>query len=100
MPRVAVENVARFPMQIPPPSKARLLRAAALENTSLKDFMLSNALLAADAVIEKAEVVRLNEAQSRFMLDLLDNPPEPNERFKRAAQALMGAESDGKEERE
>ncbi|MBF0336171.1 MAG: DUF1778 domain-containing protein, partial [Alphaproteobacteria bacterium] len=86
MPRVAAENTNRFPMQIPPAEKARLMRAAALERTSLKDFVLRNALLAAEAVIEKAERVSLDEEQTRFILDLLDNPPKPNAKLLAAAQ--------------
>jgi uncharacterized protein (DUF1778 family) len=88
MPRPAAENTNRFPMQIPPAEKARLMRAAALERTSLKDFVLRNALLAAEAVIEKAERVSLDEEQTRFILDLLDNPPKPNAKLQAAARAL------------
>ena len=88
MPRAAAENTSRFPMQIPPAEKARLMRAAALERTSLRDFVLRNALLAAEAVIEKAERISLDEDQTRFMLDLLDNPPKPNARLLAAARSL------------
>jgi uncharacterized protein (DUF1778 family) len=88
MPRAAAENTNRFPMQIPPAEKARLMRAAALERTSLKDFVLRNALLAAEAVIEKAERISLDEEQTRFMLDLLDNPPAPNAKLLAAARSL------------
>ncbi|MGC4251644.1 MAG: DUF1778 domain-containing protein [Sphingobium sp.] len=90
MPRVAAENTSRFPMQIPPAEKARLMRAAALERTSLKDFVLRNALLAAEAVIEKAERLHLDEEQTRFILDLLDSPPKPNAKLRKAAKALAG----------
>ncbi|MBK8183159.1 MAG: DUF1778 domain-containing protein [Candidatus Competibacteraceae bacterium] len=88
MPRVAIESTNRFPMQIPPAEKARLMRAAALEQTSLKDFVLQNALRAADAVIQKAERLRLDEAQTRFLLDLLDHPPAPNDKLLAAARSL------------
>lgn len=88
MPRPAAENTNRFPMQIPPSEKARLMRAAALERTSLKDFMLRNALIAAEAVIERSERLTLDEEQTRFMMDLLDNPPEPNARLLAAARAV------------
>ncbi|NGM47764.1 DUF1778 domain-containing protein [Rhodobacter sp. SGA-6-6] len=88
MPRAATENTSRFPMQIPPAEKARLMRAAALERTSLKDFVLRNALIAAEAVIEKSERLTLDEEQTRFMMDLLDNPPSPNARLVAAARAL------------
>jgi uncharacterized protein (DUF1778 family) len=88
MPRVAIENSSRFPMQIPAAEKARLMRAAALERTSLKDFVLRNALQAAEAVIEKAERLSLDEEQTRFVLDLLDNPPKPNAKLLTAARSL------------
>lgn len=88
MPRAAAENTSRFPMQIPPADKARLMRAAALERTSLKDFVLRNALQAAETVIERAERVTLDEEQTRFMLNLLDNPPAPNAKLRKAARSL------------
>lgn len=88
MPRVATENSSRFPMQIPPAEKARLMRAAAIELTSLKDFVLRNALIAAEAVIEKAERISMDDEQTRFILNLLDNPPKPNAKLLSAAQAL------------
>ena len=88
MPRVAKEDKSRFAMRIPPAEKARLMRAASLEQTDLKDFMLRNALRAADAVIEHAEHIVLSERDTRLWLDLLDNPPEPNPRLIAAAKAL------------
>lgn len=88
MPRAAAENTSRFPMQIPPADKARLMRAAAIERTSLKDFVLRNALQAAETVIERAERVTLDEEQTRFMLDLLDNPPLPNAKLRKVAHSL------------
>jgi len=88
MPRIATETSSRFPMQIPAAEKARLMRAAALERTSLKDFVLRNALQAAEAVIEKAERLSLDEEQTRFVLDLLDNPPKPNAKLQAVARSL------------
>jgi uncharacterized protein (DUF1778 family) len=79
-------------MEIPPAEKARLIRAASLENSTLKDFMLRNALSAADTVIERAERIRLDEEQTRFLLDLLDNPPKPNSKLLAAAKLLAAQE--------
>ncbi|MCG8273908.1 DUF1778 domain-containing protein [Aquamicrobium sp. NLF2-7] len=79
-------------MQIPLSDMARLMRAATLERTSLKEFVLRNALQAADTVIEKAERISLDEEQTRFLLDLLDNPPEPNAKLRSAARALAQRE--------
>lgn len=81
MPRPSVNENPRFTMHIPSQAKARLVRAAALEHTTLKDFMLRNALNAADSVIERSERITLSERDTRKVLDLLDNPGEPSERM-------------------
>jgi uncharacterized protein (DUF1778 family) len=87
MPRAAVEN-NRYAMRIAANEKSRLMRAAALQKTDLKNFILRSALDAADEVIERAEIIRLSERDTRLLLDLLDNPPAPNPRLVSAAKAL------------
>jgi uncharacterized protein (DUF1778 family) len=81
MPRVSIEENCRFTMDIPSPEKARLIRAATLEHTTLKDFMLKNALSAANETISRSERIALSEKDTRLLLDLLDNPRDPNERM-------------------
>jgi uncharacterized protein (DUF1778 family) len=68
--------------------KATLLRAVALRHTDLTDFVLEHALLAARAVIEEAERVKLSERDSLRVLELLENPPAPNRKLLAAAKAL------------
>jgi uncharacterized protein (DUF1778 family) len=68
--------------------KALLLRAVALNHTDLTDFVLSHALLAAKAVIEKADRVQLSGRDSLRVLKLLENPPPPNTRMRAAARAM------------
>lgn len=87
MPRAAIES-NRYAMRIPAEEKARLMRAASLEQTDLKDFILRSALQAANAVIDRAELLTLSERDTRLWLDLLDNPPKPNARLLTAAKAL------------
>jgi uncharacterized protein (DUF1778 family) len=88
MPRAALEDNSRVAMRVRPDDKAKLMRAVALLQTDLTDFILRNALLAADSVIEEAERVSLSERDSLRVLELLENPPEPNARLLAAAQAL------------
>jgi len=88
MPRVSVESNPRFTMEIPPMDKTRLVRAALLEHTTLKDFMLRNALSAAEQVLERAERIALSERDTRKVLDLLDNPREPNARLVAALKTM------------
>jgi uncharacterized protein (DUF1778 family) len=88
MPRVAVEDNQRMSMRVRAEEKAMLLRAAALENTDLTDFVLQHALRSAKALIEEAEHVRLSRRDSLRVLDLLENPPKPKARLLAAARAL------------
>src|SRR5467141_2338819 len=88
MPRIAVENNSRVALRIRPEDKARIMRAVALEQTDMTDFILRNALHAADAVIEQAERVVLSERDSLRVLELLENPPAPTARLIAAAHAL------------
>ena len=68
-------------MEIPPLEKAKLIRAAALEHTTLTDFILRNSLNAATVVIENAERIMLSERDTEKVLQLLDNPREQNPRM-------------------
>lgn len=80
-------------MRVRAEEKAMLLRAAALENSDLTDFVLQHALRSAKAVIEEAEHVRLSARDSLRVLDILENPPKPNAKLRAAARALRKKKS-------
>lgn len=88
MPRVAVKDNDRMSMRVRAEEKEMLLRAAALENTDLTDFVLQHALRSAKAVIEEAQHIRLSEKDSLRVLEVLENPPRPNAKLRAAARAL------------
>ncbi len=88
MPRSVVEDNNRMSLRIPAADKALLMRAAALENTDLTDFVLRTAAKAAHEVVSRAERVQLTERDSAYVLALLENPPAPNARLRAAARAL------------
>ncbi len=88
MPGVAVKDNSRLALRILPADKAKLMRAVALEHTDMTDFILRNALRAADDVIDQAERIELSKRDTRLWLDLLDNPPKANARLIAAAKAL------------
>ena len=87
MPR-AVANTGRIELRIDAAAKAKLARAAALEHVDLTAFILRAALPAAETVIEDAERITLSGRDSLMVLDLLENPPPPNAKLRRAAAAL------------
>lgn len=84
MPR-AIADSGRIELRIDVAAKAKLARAAALEHVDLTAFVLRAALPAADRVIEHAERITLSKRDSLLVLELLENPPFPNSRLKRAA---------------
>ena len=88
MPRIAIDGNKRMNLRVLPEQKATLMRAAALKNTDLTDFVLQLALREAKAVIAEAERVTLSERDTRLWLELLDNPPKPNARLIAAVKAL------------
>jgi len=88
MPRVAVNDNKRMQLRVRPEQKATLMRAAALRNTDLTDFIVQLAMREAKTVIEEAERIRLSERDSLLVLDLLENPPKPNARLRAAISAM------------
>jgi uncharacterized protein (DUF1778 family) len=88
MPRKAVESNSRMSLRIRTEEKALLLRAVALDDTDLTDFVLRHALLAAKKVLEEADHLRLSGRDSLRVLELLENPPAPNAKLLRAARSL------------
>ena len=91
MPRVAVDDNKRMNLRVRPKQKAMLMRAAALRNTDLTDFVLQNALREARNVIDEAERTVLSERDSLLVLSLLENPPAPNANLRAAIAALPKA---------
>jgi uncharacterized protein (DUF1778 family) len=65
-------------------SKQKLERAAAYAHKSLSEFVLGQALHAADEVIYEHETLTLTQADWDLFLDALENPPKPNAKLKRA----------------
>lgn len=88
MPRALVENNSRISLRVRAGEKANILRAVALEQTDLTDFVVRHALQAARNVIRDSDRVQLSERDSLRVLDLLENPPAPNARLLAVANAL------------
>jgi uncharacterized protein (DUF1778 family) len=92
MPRVAVDDNERMSLRVRREQKATLLRAAALQHTDLTDFVVRNALREAEAIIAKADHAKLSERDSLRVLDLLENPPAPNQKLLTVAKTLPPVE--------
>ncbi|ECR9231107.1 DUF1778 domain-containing protein [Salmonella enterica] len=65
-----------------------MVRAAAIQQTNLTDFVVSNVLPVAQKIVDAAERVYLTERDTQMIMEILDNPPAPNEKLLAAAFAL------------
>jgi len=74
--------VARVPEQI----RDTIQMAADLIGAPLNQFLVQTAYKEAQQILERESLVRLSESQARQVFALLDKPPEPNAKLKRAAQ--------------
>ena len=88
MPRTAVDDNKRMNLRVRPDQKATLMRAAALKNTDLTDFVLQPALREAEAIIEAADQLKLSVRDSLRVLELLENPPPANAKLRAASMAM------------
>lgn len=88
MARAALDDTDRMNIRVKPEVKARLLRAAALRHTDLTSFVTQSALREAEIVLADADTVKVSERDFSRILALLDNPPKPNEKLRKAAAAL------------
>lgn len=78
---------ARVEARLAPEALALVRRAAEIEGRSVSDFVVSAAQDAARRTIEDNSVIRLAAEDQLKFVEMLINPPEPNEALKRAAQA-------------
>jgi uncharacterized protein (DUF1778 family) len=85
MARVAEAKRDRMHLRLDAKTKRKLERAAAYEETSISDFVLENAVAAAERVIDSHEKISLSARDWDAFYDALLNPPEPNAALKKAA---------------
>ena len=88
MPRPPVKDNKRVALRIRPADKAVIMRAVAVAQTDMTDFILRAALREARSVIEEHERVKLTRRDSLLVLGLLENPPAPNAKLRKAARAM------------
>jgi uncharacterized protein (DUF1778 family) len=85
MARTAEAKRDRMHLRLDARTKRKLERAAAYEETSVTDFVLANAVAAAERVIDTHEKVTLSERDWKVFYDALVKPPKPNRKLREAA---------------
>ncbi|MGK2951779.1 MAG: DUF1778 domain-containing protein [Thiobacillus sp.] len=73
----------------------RLQVAADLVGTTLNQFVVQAALEKAEKVIESESTIALTRRESLRLLELIENPPPRNERFKKLMADYQKGNADG-----
>ena len=86
--RVAQEQNARVVARVPKQIRDAIQMAADLVGAPLNQFLVQTAYKEAQQILERESLVRLSESQAKQVFALLDKPPKPNAKLKRAAQVF------------
>ncbi|GHU12201.1 hypothetical protein AGMMS50225_19580 [Betaproteobacteria bacterium] len=73
---LAAQN--RIGARVPHEVYETLCRAAELTGATVNQFLVQAALKEAQAVIEREDVIRLSPRDWSWLLDLMENPGQPN----------------------
>lgn len=76
----------RIPARMPLAVYEKISEAAAVVGATLNQFLVSAAIEKANAVLEQERVVNLSVKSAKIVFDLIENPPKPSRRLKRAMQ--------------
>ena len=87
VPQIPVESNSRLSLRIASEEKSLLVRAV-LQHTHLTEFVTRTVVAEARKVIEQSERIVLTERDRAHLLNLLEEPPAPNEKLMAAAFAL------------
>lgn len=82
----------RIDLRLSDDDKGMIEEAAVLTNQTITQFMLRSASERAAQVIEQHRRMVLNDESWARVMDTLSNPPEPNEKLKKAARRLQNME--------
>jgi uncharacterized protein (DUF1778 family) len=77
-------RAGRLDVRVPPENKRIIERAADICGTTLTDFVLNNAHVAAVKVIQEYDTLRLRDEDRDVFFQALLNPPEPSAHAKAA----------------
>ena len=63
-----------------------LSEAASSIGATINQFLVQSAVEKAHHIVERERVITLSAKAAKTIFDLIENPPEPNERLKKAMQ--------------
>jgi uncharacterized protein (DUF1778 family) len=86
MPQSIRQRDDKLQIRVDKMTKGKIERAASYANKTLSDFVLENIVPIAEKVIDEHTKIKLSERDWEKVMVALENPPEPNEALKKAAE--------------
>ena len=80
------QTVSRLNFRLPFELKEKIERAAIVSGVTVTDFAINALANSADNVLDKHQNRILSDRDRDIFLAMIENPPEPNEALKKAAQ--------------
>lgn len=80
------EERGRITARVPQTVQNTLQQAAELLGATLNQFVVQAALSEARRVIERDKVIHLSSTDAAFLMNLLEGPPAPNAKLRKAFQ--------------
>lgn len=74
----------RIPARMPIEVYERIAAAAQTIGATLNQFLVQSALDRANDILERERVITLSAKAAKTFFDLIENPPDPNDRLKEA----------------
>lgn len=90
----ALPKQDRIGARVPHEVYETLCRAAELTGATVNQFLVQSALKEAQAVIEREEIIRLSPRDWNWLLELTENPPQPNAKLAAAMKRYQEARQD------
>ena len=81
---MAIVNNERITARVSEQIKETLVAAADLTGATLNQFLVQAALEKAERGLEKDKLIRFSQQDAEFFFDVLENPPEPNDKLTNA----------------
>jgi uncharacterized protein (DUF1778 family) len=78
----------RITARIPDKMRNTLEEAAELMGATLNQFLVQSAYQQAQRILERESLIHLSRLDAQRVLELMDSPPEPNRKLKKAVKIL------------
>ena len=81
-----IKSEERVPARMPHAVYEKISEAAQSVGATLNQFLVQSALERANKILERERIISLSSEAAKKIFDLIENPPKPGDRLKRAMQ--------------